>query len=255
MGKIRRGHIREDGKVFIRYLKGKEVWGTMESFQKRQQTIRNYTKKSRKLAKSLLKKQHSFGDYDFQRNLYFIGLSTSGKEVWKNKQFFEKYVARSKASKKKYIEKCKQIESTNLKIGMQNPSNPKEYLVYKTGNKCFFGTIGDLEKRKEICKMAQLKLYFKNKKIRKEKLENLEIKRKRGDTRSQDNKIFFYYSDNGNEIWLEPEEFNRRRNRELERKKIRRKNKKLLKEVSCSKPLNPPPHEDSTLSNSTSDQI
>lgn len=255
MERINRGFVREDGKVFIRYLKGKEVWGTMESFQKRQQTARNYSNNSRRLAKKLIKDPHKFGDYDFVRKLYYIGLSSSGKEVWRNKQYFETYKSRVKINKRKYVERCKQLNATNLKPGMINPDNPKEYLLYKTGNKCFFGTKEEWNKRQEICRMAQIKLYFRNKKRRRERLEKLEVKRKRGDTRLEDNKIFFYYSDNGNEIWLDPEEFHRRRNRELEKKKMRRKNRKILNEVSSSTPANPPQHEDLILSNLTSDQI
>lgn len=255
MEKIRSGYVREDGKVFIRYFKGKEIWGTMESLLKRQETKRTYGRKSRQLAKKLIKEPHSFGDYDHKKNLFYIGISCSGKEIWRDKKFFERYKEKVKINKRRYIEKCKSLESKNLKVGMPNPDNPNEYLIYRVGNKCFFGNKEQLEERKEVCRMAKLKLYFRNKKIRREKLEKLETRRKRGDTRIEDNKIFFYYSDNGNEIWLEPEEFYRRRNRELEKKKTRRQNKKILKEVSSSTPVNPPPHEDSILSNSTNDQI
>lgn len=216
---MKRGTVREDGKVFARILYGKEIWLTKEQYEKREKSRKEYVRKCMKMYYSRRKSVRKIGEYDHQKNLYFCGISSSGKEVWKKKCFYERIVAAAKKGKKNYIDKCKKMPPTDLKVGNINPNNPKEYVIFKIGNKVFFGSKEKLEKRKEQLRIVYLKRSIKAKKIRDEILKDKIDKKRRGDKRIEDNKIFWHYSKVGKEIWLDPEIFFERRNKDIARRK------------------------------------
>lgn len=236
---MKRGTIREDGKVFARYLKGKEIWITKEQYEGREKTRKEYAKKCTLAYRKMCKDKKSIGDYDFNKNLYFIGISNSGKEIWRSKEFLEKFRRKQNLNKKRYTEKCKNLPKTNLKFGDQHPENPELFVVSKSGNKCFFGTKQKLEAKKEALRIIRLKRFYKAKKIKQIVMDNISVKKKRGEIRPEDNFIFFGYSRVGKEIWYSPQIFNEKRNREnLKRRQKRAKAKEIRMQIHSSQENN-----------------
>ena len=224
---MKRGTVREDGKIFARMAKGKELWITKEQYEKRENSRKEYTKKCLELYKKYRKEKKSIGQYDHKKNLYFIGISTSGKEVWKNKAYLEKFRKKQNKNKKKYNQKCSLLPKTNLKFGDQHPDNPELFVIHKIGNKCFFGNKERLEEKKESLRIVRVKRYYKSKKVRQLALQGLEARLVRGTTRTEDNFIFFGYDRIGKEIWYPPEVYHQKRNKELLKRKEKRLRKKL----------------------------
>lgn len=233
---MKRGTVREDGKVFTRHIDGREIWLTKEQYEKREKKRKQYVMMCLKAYYSRRKSVRKLGEYDYNRNLYFCGISSSGKEVWKQKKYYERIANAVKRSKRKYIEKCKEYPPTNLKFGDVNPSNPNEYVILKIGNKLFFGSKEKLDKKRERIRIIYLKRNIKAKKRREEILRDKIDRKRRGDSRQEDNKIFWEYNKVGKEIWLEPEIFHLKRQKCCERRSLCRKKRKLaailkLKEV------------------------
>ena len=234
---MKRGTVREDGKVFARMLNGKELWITKQQYEKREKKRKEYVRRCIQAYYRRRKSIRRIGEYDHQRNLYFCGVTSSGKEIWANKKFYEirkKIIIRSK---KKYVERCKSnYEPNNLKIGDVNPNNPNEYVVHKIGNKVFFGSISRLKEKLEKRKIIYMKRYIKAKKIRQHILKNIENRKRKGDSRQEDNKLFWEYNRTGKEIWLDPEIFHIKRNKDNNRRKLYRKKKKdaMLKQQSSN---------------------
>ena len=225
---MKRGTIREDGKVFARILEGKEIWLTKEQYEKREKSRKEYIKRCMKSYYSRRKSVRKIGEYDHNKNLYFCGVSSSGKEVWRKKQYLDRIIKAMVNSKKRYIQKCKtNYPPTTLKFGDKNPLNPNEYVVFKVGNKVFFDSLKRLNEIKEKKRMIYVKRYFKAKKIRKNILDRIENKKRRGDSRLEDNKLFWEYNRVGKEIWLDPEIFHLKRKKSCERRSLCRKKRKL----------------------------
>ena len=220
---IKRGTVREDGKIFARYRKGKELWISKEQYERREKSRKEYVKNCIESYKKRRKEIRSFGEYDEKINLYFIGISSSGKEVWRNKVFLEKRKKMQAKNKNRYIEKCFLLPQSNLKFGDQHPDNSNLFVINKVGNKCFFGDESKLKEKKESLRITCTKRYYKSKKIRHIVLKNLETKLKRGATREQDNFIFFQYDRVGKEIWLSPEIYHQKREKEILKRKEKRK--------------------------------
>ena len=224
---MKRGTTREDGKVFSRISKGKEIWLTKEQYDKREISRKQYVRNCIKSYYSRRKSVRKIGEFNHNKNLYFCGISTSGKEVWKNKKYLDRIVKAIKASKQRYVDRCKKAEPTNLKFGDKHPVDPNLYVIFKVGNKCFFGSKKKLEQKKESLRKTYVKRHFKAKKIRSHILHNMVNRKIKGDKREEDNKIFWEYNRVGKEIWLDPEIFHLKRNKSCEKRKNNRIKKKL----------------------------
>lgn len=59
-------------------------------------------------------------------------------------------------------------------------------------------------------------------------MDNIIVKLKRGAVRQQDNYIFFQYNRIGKEIWLTPEIYKLKRDKEILKRREKRKKKKLI---------------------------
>jgi len=216
---MKRGYIREDGMIFMRMLKGMPLWVTAEQYKNREDSRKRYVRKCMKMYKEIRTDIKSFGEYDHRKNLYFIGISTSGKEVWRNKVFYENAIEKIKRNKKKYNERCKQLPKTDLKFGSPHPEKLGLYVINKIGNKCIFGNLKKLESRRESISRIYRKRHFKSKKRRDQALLGIERK-KRGQTRLEDGKIFFSYNRVGKEIWIDEAVYHEKRNKELEKRRL-----------------------------------
>ena len=210
---IKRGTVREDGKVFWTYKDDKECWITKEQYDKRENTRREYVRRcrenyrKRQLAKHPVHRNF-IGKYDIARNLYFSHISSSGKEVWISKDQLEKKRKRHTMYRRKMYHKLKeQHPVTGLKIGDRNPENPNEYVVFFIGNKPYFGSKSHLEKRRESREISYRKRNEKYKRLREEKLNNLEKRIKRGTVDPETGLIFLHYAQNGKERWITNEKY------------------------------------------------
>lgn len=224
---MKRGTVREDGKVFAKYINGKEIWLAKEQYERREKKRKEYVRMCLKAYYSRRKSIRRLGEYDHNKNLYFCGISSSGKEVWKQKKYYERIANAAKKSKRKYVEKCKEYPPTSLKFGDVNPLNPKEYVVLKVGNRLFFGSKQKLDEKKERIRIIYLKRNIKAKKRREEILRDKVDRKRRGDSRPEDNKLFWEYNKVGKEVWLEPEIYHVRRKKDCERRNFYRKKRKL----------------------------
>jgi len=233
---MKRGTIREDGKVFARMQRGTPLWITKEQYENREIKRKAYIKKCLELYKKLKREPKSIGDYDHRKNLYFIGISSAGKEVWRNKFFLDKFRKRQDLRRKKYVKKCSDLPVKNLKFGDQNPDNPNLFVIHKVGNKYFFGNKKKLEEKKESLRIAYAKKHLKSKKKRKINMDNIAVKLKRGAVREQDNYIFFQYNSIGKEIWFTPEIYKLKRDKEIiKRRELRIKEKEAKQLIKKSK--------------------
>lgn len=226
---MKRGTVREDGKVYCRKIKNKEIWLTKEQYEKREESRKKYVSRCQELYKKYRKQVRKFGEYDHQKNLYFIGVSSSGKEVWRSKKFLEKRKKAQTERKKEYNERCKNLEKNNLKLFDTHPENPNLFVINKVGNKCFFGNFKKMQEKKEKLKITYLKRYFKCKKRRQEILNGTD-RIKRGTKNQETGLIFFQYDRIGKEIWLKPEVYEMKRNKELEKRRRNRLLKKMAKQ-------------------------
>jgi len=219
------GTIREDGKVFARMQRGVQLWLTKEQYENREIKRKIYVKKCLELYKKLKKEPRSIGDYDHRKNLYFIGISSSGKEVWRSKVFLDKFRKRQDLRRKEYVKRCYDLPVKKLKFGDQNPDNPNLFVIHKVGNKCFFGNKKKLKEKKELLRITYAKRYLKSKKKKQTIMGNITVKLKRGATREQDNYIFFQYNRIGKELWLAPEIYKLKRDKEILKRRENRRNK------------------------------
>ena len=226
---MKRGYVREDGMVYARMLDGKPLWLTKEQYERREESRKKYVKECFAMYKRRRQYIKKIGEYDHRKNLYFVGVSSSGKEIWRSRAFYERFLEKVKRSKSRYNQRCKELPPTDLVIGSPHPTKPGIFVTNKVGNKCFFGNKAKLQKRLESIRMAYTKRHYKSKKRRALALEGI-IRKKRGETRLEDNKIFFEYNRVGKEIWLDPVEFHKKRNMDCER---RRQYRKLRKQKSC----------------------
>lgn len=226
------GTRREDGMVFWRLHKTKgEVWITEDQYQRRcaqekqyrQQAYADYKKRLEKIPPH---ERPYLGKYCPRRDLYYLCVSSSGKETWVTKNRLDRFRERSKRAKRKHINKLMQIEKTGIKIGDKHPNDPNLYVVFFTGNKPYYGTKEHLDRITESRKMTYRKRYIKAKKIRTERLERDGRKYRRGDIDPVTNLIFWEYDRIAKERWLPAEVYHQKRNKELLKRKRSREAQK-----------------------------
>jgi len=222
---MKRGTVREDGMIYFRLKKGKEEWLTKERYKEEIAKEKKYRLKCRQMYYAMRKEVFSFGQYDEKRNLYYIGISSSGKPIWRNKKFLERRIARNVISKKRYYQKCCMMPATDFKLGDPHPENPNLFVILKLGNRITWGDAKRLAEYKEKRRIWELKRDFRNKRKKAKRLEGVE-KIIKGTKRPDKNLIFWKYTDTGNEVWLEPETFAVKREHRNLKRRLARKRKK-----------------------------
>jgi hypothetical protein len=234
-----RGTVREDGMIFWSFAKEKEIWITKQQYEKREKTRKAYVKKCREsYARRQLAKhpvdRNFIGKYDFSTNLYFLRMSSSGKEVWGSK---EQLIAfRNKHTKyrtRMYNRLKTQHPKTGLKVGDKNPENSNQYVIFFIGNKPYFGTKYQLVQRKKSRKISYNKRNEKYAINRQRILENLQHRIKRGTTDPKTGLVFYMYAQNGKERWITPERYQQ----VLEIERIRKKRNKKKQYINSCKDL------------------
>jgi hypothetical protein len=224
------GTRREDGKVFWRLHKTKgEIWISEEQYERRtakekEYRIRAYAEWKKMEQQKPPELRNYLGKYCPRRDRFYLGVSSSGKQMWVTRERLADYRRKSKRAKRKHIEKCLAVPKTALKIGDPNPENPNEFVVYFTGNKPYFGDRNHLKRVLDSRAMTYRKRHIKSRKIRAERLSRLEERRSRGEVDPETGLIFWEYNRIANEVWLQPEIYHARREKCLaKRKDLRRR--------------------------------
>jgi hypothetical protein len=167
---MKRGTVREDGMVYLRKRRGKEIWGTQEEWNHIEKWRKDYMEKRRSQYRSLPEnKKYKIGQYNPENGLYFIRKSGNLSPIWGTKEQLDKYKEKRRQMKVVYVERMKFVK--------------------------------------------------------KERMANLQIRRRRGDIDPVLGLVFFKYNaDNGNEIWYTKEKFNLMRDKDISnRSRIRTK--------------------------------
>lgn len=221
--KIKQGTVRDDSKIFWGTMHGKESWITKEQYDKRIASRIAYRKmcqeqyKKRQAAKNSMDRNY-IGKYDFSKNLYFIRVSTSGKEMWGTKEELERYrQRRNKASYSRFL-RLQNYSGQQLKIGDVNPSNPNQFVIYMIGKKPYFGSQKELQENIQRRTISYRKRNQKYYKIRKDIMSKIMNKIKRGTVNSENGLIFWIYNVVGKEKWITKEEYDHKMEQERQRK-------------------------------------
>lgn len=230
---LRYGTVREDGRMYYGHKYGKEVWLTPESYQRR---VENRTRYQRECRKHAINRQHQknemdrnyYGKYDFSRNLYYIGLTSAGKEVWGSKEQLEHDRQLHLSAANQYRKRCRErFPRTSLKFGSPHPTEPGLFCVRKTGNKLFWGDKAEYERRLELAIISRRKQEIRRERLRRERILSLGQNRLRRGVVRGDGKIFYRYEKDGRECWITPERYAELK----ERSRIQRKNQENKKKV------------------------
>jgi len=236
---IKRGTAREDGKVFWGYRKEKELWVAKEQYEKWENTRKEYVRRCRQNYHERQKAKHIVdrnyvGKYDSSKNLYFIRISTAGKEIWGTKYQLELFRKRHTLYRRNMYKKLReQHPDTGLKIGDRNPDNPNEYVVFFIGKKPYFGTKQHLKEKQQSRAISYRKRQQKYKLKRDAKLKSIEKRIKRGTENPETGLVFYYYSQNGNERWITKEYYQK----VLEQERIKKRRHKEEAYIRACKDL------------------
>lgn len=226
--RLKEGHVREDGMVFWRNHKTKgQIWITRETFEHRKRQRVEYRKRCLELHKQIRSKKSPmdipyFGKYDFSKNRYYAGVSASGKDLWITKEKLERLRLQHQKSKINYIERAKALPDTGLRVGDPHPEKTGLYVIFKVGNKVFFGDEDRLKRRLDSVKMILRKRDIKCQKIRKDLLSKLDNRLRRGHRDHSTGLVFWEYGKTAKPVWLSPEVYEAKIAAEREKKKRRR---------------------------------
>lgn len=224
--RLKRGTKRADGKVLWKYEFGVPIYITEKQYNSWENTRKEYVRKchnaykARQLAKPP-NERNFLGKYDPFSNRYFIGITSAGKEIWGTKEQLAKKRADMNIRRKKFAEKCKNLngDPSKLKFGDQHPTDPKLFVILKIGNKVYYGSKERMSEVKLSRALAYRKRNVKAQRKRKEYLDSLPQRFTRGDKHPTADLYFWAYTQYAKEVWYTKEEFAIRRINEINRRK------------------------------------
>lgn len=236
MNTLKCGTIREDGMVYWRARKGIPIWITAEQYKKRIESQKKYVKlcaaeyKRRQLAKPPGERNY-IGRYDEAKNLYFITVSSSGKEVWGTKEQLLRYRQKIARNRKRFTDRNFTLPQTNLKFGDPHPTKPGLFVILLSGNKAYFGDKERFKKVRERRLQAGRKRDVKNIRKRREAASRTHSRHKRGFVHPTTHLVFWEYDKCYKEVWLKPDEFKVKWEQSKARRKAYRMKKRINKDL------------------------
>jgi len=112
---MKRGTVREDGMIYIRKNRDKEIWGTKQEFERTQKWRKEYMEKRRNMDRSLPEnKKYKIGQYNPENGLYFIRKSGNLTAIWGTEEQLLEYRKKRKAMKVVYIQKMKVLKKEKM---------------------------------------------------------------------------------------------------------------------------------------------
>jgi len=112
---MKRGTVREDGMIYIRKNRDKEIWGTKQEFERTEKWRKEYMEKRRNMDRSLPEnKKYKIGQYNPENGLYFIRKSGSLTAIWGTEEQLLEYRKKRKAMKVVYIQKMKVLKKEKM---------------------------------------------------------------------------------------------------------------------------------------------
>jgi len=97
----KRGTVREDGKIFIKMIKGKEFWGSQEQWENHEKWRKDYLDLQRNRYRNETKKW-KIGEMNPDTGLFFIRLCGNYKPIFGTLEQVEAYKTKRKNIKERY---------------------------------------------------------------------------------------------------------------------------------------------------------
>jgi hypothetical protein len=226
--RLKRGAVREDGKIFYAYRSCKRnstaIWLSPESYKR---VIDRDRARSKRLLQNYKEKQNSLppeernykGKFIPETGLYFAYVNTSGVPIYKNEAEYNKWLERRRSTHRRFHARCKQLPAPSCLLGDPHPTIPNLFVKRIYGHKVTYGTLEEATrarlKRNESCKKHR-DIHKERRKKRLQELrnarmnflkENPHLRRSRGDIDPVLGQIFWGYSNMGNELWYDPARF------------------------------------------------
>jgi hypothetical protein len=112
---MKRGTVREDGMVYLRKRKGKEIWGNQEEWIHIEKWRKEYMEKRRIQYRSLpAEKKYKIGEYNPEIGLYFIRKSGNLNPIWGTKEQLDKHREKRRQMKVVYIQRMKVVKKEKM---------------------------------------------------------------------------------------------------------------------------------------------
>lgn len=222
--RIKRGTARADGKVLWRYVKGEPKYISKSQYDKMEETRKAYVRmcharyKARQAAKPPTERNY-IGKYDHHSGLYFIGITSSGKEMWGTKAKLEAYRNRLNLRRKEFKERNKTNVAPTAKFGDPHPTKHNLFVILIVGSRIYYGSKKRIERIKESRAISYRLRNLKWQNKRRMLLSGLAVRYRRGDRHPTLDLMFWEYTQYAKEKWLPPAEFAIRRQSEIERRK------------------------------------
>lgn len=87
---MKRGTVRSDGMVYYKYSGERGVWIDKEKYESKVRAKRDYQRMCYAKYRERNPKPRRFGELDPKTGLRFVGVGTSGKEIWRGEEFYQR---------------------------------------------------------------------------------------------------------------------------------------------------------------------
>lgn len=104
---MKRGTVRSDGMVFYKYSGDKGRWMSSEDYVAKVSAKRDYQRMCYRKYRERNRTLRKFGDIHESTGLRYIGVGSSGKEIWRDEKFFLKRREALRKSKRDYLRRIR----------------------------------------------------------------------------------------------------------------------------------------------------
>ena len=234
----KRGDVRADGKVFLGYARGRsktyERWVEPHKLVELKQKQKAYRQSRYEAYKRSVegRGRPAVGQLDPVTGLYFLTVSSTGKEMWGDKEALEEMRRRMSLRCRRHAKrKYEAAPLPTVCVGDRHPSRDGLYVIKVSKVQIKYGTAEELRLSREATREKSRRYRAKNRqrfldkyRERKDFLDrNPHLKRSRGDIDPITGKLFWGYSSTCIERWVTREQFEELRTRTRERYRSERR--------------------------------